>query len=199
MSPGRWDSSKVVGAWAFSAVIHSCLCPAALHSPNSVLLWGNQYSQDKVLNDLIGENVKLLWRGICLQSFALGGNYLSILTALITGCVNIPANKQLFNIDQNDGGHQSSLLSDRLWAINLVTSQKSRRTWWINFLSTCYCGSRSCVCSFSSNLERMPVRERSLLCWGAYGHGGTIQNVRLYLQSVLQERDLDWLIRRSGG
>lgn len=142
------DSFEVVGAWACFAVIHSCLLPAALHSPNSALLWRNQYSQDEFLNDLIGENVKLLWRGIYLQSFALGGNYLSILTALITGCVNIPANKQLHNIDQNDGGHHSSLLSDRLWAINLVTSQKSRRTWRINFLSTCYCGSQSCLLIF---------------------------------------------------
>lgn len=130
-------------------------------------------------------------RGESACSFALGDNYLSISTALITGCVNIPANKALFNIDQNDGGHQSSLLIYRLWAINLGTSQKSRRTWRINFLSTCYCGSRSCVCSLSNHLERM-LWQRSLLCWGAYGHGENIQNVRWYLQSPLYWTWPDW-------
>ena len=64
------------------------------------------------------------------------GNYLCFLAALITSCVNIPANKQLFNIDQNDGEYQSFLLCDRLWAINLVTSQKLSSTWWINSLPT---------------------------------------------------------------
>lgn len=85
----------------------------------------------------------------CLQSFASPGNYLSLLTALITNCVNIPANKQLFNIDQNDGGHSSFLLCDRLWVINLVTSQKSNRTWWINFLPTLQFSRTSYIYSFS--------------------------------------------------
>lgn len=149
-----------------------------------------------ILNGIVGKNVKLLQRGISLQSFALGDNYLSILTVLITACVNIPANKPLFNIDQDDGRHQNSLHIDRLWAINLGTSQKSRRTRRINFLSTCYCGSRSCVCSLSDHLERM-LWQRSLLCWGAYGHGENIQNVRWYLQSPLY-RTWSWMIQRNG-